>query len=186
MTTLIFLIGMALTVAGFAILTHLLSRTHSREEKRYLLRQRRDDLVYLAVQGKITPSDPLFTELFPLLESFEDICNDLSIIHLIEGRRRVKPESLNVQRVKEFIQRIENSDKDVREVAESSLRDMARIVIQNSITIKFLFYVLKIAIQQYLPSWLKKQIKRFVGPFWEAAKGIALIDDNIGLQPAKR
>jgi hypothetical protein len=183
---LIFLIGIAIIVIGFAIFDHFtLARTYRKNKNTYVVRARRDELVYLAAEQKISVNDPLFAEMFQFLESFESVCDHISLKHLFEDLSRRKVNPLDVSRFEELRQRIDASHAEVKPVVLASIKDTAHIMIANSLTLKFLFYLLRITVFKRLPHWLRNWSKSLVGPLWNTAKGLIALDQTFGLKPAR-
>ncbi len=156
-TTFIFLLGIAIIIAGYAVFdAFTISRTFRKTSKCYLLRQRRDELVYLVAEKKISVNDPLFKHMFQFLETFESVCDHISLKHVFEELSQRKANPFDVNEINEFRRQIEGSHKEVQHLVMTSLRDTSMIVISNSVTLKFLFYVLKITILKRLPIWFGK------------------------------
>ncbi len=182
----IFLFGIAIIIVGFATFDRFtLARTFSKTRKCYLLRKRKDELVFLAVENKIAVDDQLFKDMFQFLESFESVCDHLSLKHLLEDLNHRKVNPMDARNFDEFKKRIEKSDKEVQQIVLASLQETALMVISNSATVRFLFYVLKVALFKKMPNWLKRKIKSYFGPLWDTTRGIIAIDKTFGLRTVR-
>ena len=185
MTLFISLFGIAIVVVGFVLIELFLFRKERiRSRKRYLLRERKDQLVLLAIESKINLNDVLFKEVFQFLDSFEDVCDHVSLKHVLEELERRKMNPFNQKKTVNLIDLVEKSPKEVQVVVKTALRESALMIISNSLSVRFVFYLLKIAVLKKLPRWVRAKVKKIFGSKWETAKSLLTIDEHYGLKAA--
>lgn len=177
-----------IAVGLFAFLTfsHLMVwERHWALEKKYLVRSEKSELIYLVGLGKMKPGDELFKKTYEALDVFEEVCGHLSFRHLINALEN-DSDVFNKEHANELVRLMASSPTDVKDIVRHCYETIGKIVLKNSLTTSFFFYLIRktfVKIMFYrLPRFVLDSIKRVFKKRWNAISNLIYFEDKMNLR----
>lgn len=181
-----------LTVVAVALFVFLMFsqltvwKRHWALEKKYLVRAEKSELVYLVALGKMKPEDKLFEKTYETLDLFEEVCGHLSFRHLITALEGADKDVFNKEHANELVRLMASSTIEVKNVVRHSYETIGKIVLKNSLTTSFFFFLVRktfVKLVFYrLPRFILDSIKRVFRKRWEAISNLIYFEDKMNLR----
>jgi len=180
-----------LTVIAVALFLFLLVtqltvwKKHLALQKKYLIRKEKSELVYLVGLGKIKATDELFEKTYLTLNSFEQVCGKFSFRHIITIMENDK-DFFRKQDVVRISDLLKSSTEDVQKVIRHSYETIGRIILRNSHTTSFFFFLVrktfvKILFEKF-PQFILDSLKRLFRNQWETISTLIYFEDKMNLR----
>lgn len=127
---------------SFTFLVYRLVYYRSKQvQNKYFLYKVRDDLIALAVAGKLEEDEFLFKELYPVVNDLINRINSFQLKHILEAVRAQESKVMAADFVKTFNSEIARQSEEVVQVFNNFFLAVFYIIYRNSMMLRVLIHL---------------------------------------------